>query len=454
MSSMPSVPSTSSTSERPSIWSFQDNFDFRSDISAKDKFHYPLENHRGDYNRRTMLAHFSLSPQGALRTGTTAKTNQVVLFGGHIGCGKSTELRDFEELFGRFNAYTVSRMESTKQLDINNLRFSDLLIMLAHELVKTFEREDLELQPEAVFIDPVIHWFETRIRKKEQFADLEGEIKTEIKAKAGIPWLAEFLATISSKVRGGVSYRDELRTEIRNGFTTLRDHFNALIAHANTLLKHQGHGPLLFIIDGIDKLSKENADTFFGGDVEQLLQIQTNLILCAPIHILVDNGTTMHRFPRVRLPMVKIYDADESPRPDEENALIALVEKRMPLDYFDSTETVRYLVQQSGGHVRDLLRLVNECFLHIDEAPITRAIAERAVRKMAVDYQRLVRDSWAELVQIDVSQGEEIASTDERMRLLLCLVLLEYNNYWWRSHPLVRTLPAYKKALAAAPTTR
>ena len=437
------------SSESPSIWSFQDNFDFRSDISSDSDFHSPLEQHRGDYSRRTMLGHFSLSPEGKLRT-DKAKTNQVVLFGGHIGCGKSTELRDFAELFGQFNAYTVRMMESTKHLDINNLRFSDLLIMLAHELMRTFEREDLVLQPDAVFVDPVVNWFETRIHKKEQFSDLEGEVKTEAKGKLGIPWLVEFLATITSKVRGGVSYRDELRTEIRNGFTVLRDHFNALIAHANELLKRQGHGPLLFIIDGIDKLSKDNAETFFSGDVEQLLQIQTNLILCAPIHILLGSAVAMHRFPRVRLPMVKIFDADESPRRAEENALIALIAKRMPLTYFDSEETVRYLVQQSGGHVRDLLRLVNECFLHIDEAPITRDIAERAVRNMAVDYQRLARDSWAELARIDLSKGTETASTDERMRLLIDLLLLEYNNFWWRTHPLVRTLPAYKKALAEA----
>ena len=30
--------------------------------------------------------------------------------------------------------------------------------------------------------------------------------------------------------------------------------------------------------------------------------------------------------------------------------------------------------------------------------------------------------------------------TDDRLRLLYDLVLLEYNSYWWRSHPLVRTL--------------
>jgi hypothetical protein len=36
------------------------------------------------------------------------------------------------------------------------------------------------------------------------------------------------------------------------------------------------------------------------------------------------------------------------------------------------------------------------------------------------------------------------------LRLLYDLVLLEFNSYWWRSHPLVRTLASYQKALAAA----
>lgn len=432
-----------------SIWTYQDHFDFRLDVGADHPFHHPLERHRGEYSRQRMLAAFHLDPAGRLRPGTQARRFEAVLFGGHVGCGKSTELRDYARLFE--NAYTVHRLELTKTLDINNLRFSDLLIALAQALVETFTDAALPLRPDHVFVDPVLQWFETRIVRQDRFRDIDAEIKTEVKAQGGIPFLASLLATMTAKVRGGASYRDELRREIRDGFLQLLQHFNALIAHANALLQQQGRGPLLFIIDGSDKLSKEDADTFFNADVNQLGQIQTNLIVCAPISVLLETGATAQRFTRVQLPMVKIFDADESPRPAEEDALIELVLKRMPLAYFDNRETVRYLVRCSGGHVRDLLRLVRAAFARLSGEQITLDEARRAVRDVASDYQRLVRQSdWADLVAIDESLGEERDRTDQRLRLLYDLVLLEYNDYWWRSHPLVRTLAPYAKAKAAA----
>lgn len=433
----------------PSIWSYQDNFDFRRDIDPDSPFHYPLEGHRGQYSRRKMLTAFHLDGSGRLRPGAEPKDAEAVLFGGHIGCGKSTELRDYAQLLQQ--TYTVHHLELTKTLDINNLRFSDLLIALVHALTRTFEDAQLSLRPDPVFLNPVLNWFDTRIVKQERFKDIEGEIKAEVKAQGGIPLLASLLATMTAKVRGGASYREELRREIRDGFLQLLVHFNALIVHANALLAHQHRGPLLFIMDGTDKLSKDDAQAFFHADVNQLGQIMTNLIVCAPISVLLESGVTAQRFTKVQLPMVKIFEADGTPREQDEDALIDLVLKRMPLRCFDDRETVRLLVQKSGGHVRDLLRLIRACFSLLDGDQITRTVAEQAVQEVASEYRRLVQQSdWADLVAIDQSQGEEKDRTEARLRLLYDLVLLEYNSYWWCSHPLVRTLRPYQNALQKA----
>jgi hypothetical protein len=431
------------------IWSYQENFDFRRDIGPNDPLYEPLESSRGEYSRRKLLHTFQLDSVGKLHPGTEALAQQTVLFGGHIGCGKSTELREYAKLFSR--AYTVHHLELTKALDINNLRFSDLLIALAGKLVETFEREDLSLSPDPAIVKPVTDWFDTRIVKQERFRDIEGELKTEVKATGGLPFLASLLATVSAKIRGGASYREELRREVRDGFLQLLQHFNALISHANHLLALQSRGPMVFIIDGTDKLKREDSQTFFLDDVHQLSQIATNLIVCAPISVLLEDGAVWQRFVRVQLPMVKICDADGTPRVDEEETLISLVSKRMPLDFFDNKETLRYLVRNSGGHVRDLLRLVRACFARLDHAPISRAVAEAAVRDVSSEYQRLVTGSdWADLARIDLAKGEERDRTPDRLRMLYDLVLLEYNNYWWRSHPLVRGLPSYAKALKTA----
>ena len=432
-----------------SIWSYQDNFDFRLEVDSASPFHHALEGHRGEYSRQPMLTAFQLDPTGKLRQGANAKTSEAVLFGGHVGCGKSTELRDYARLFK--SEYTVQALEIAKQLDINNLNFSDLLIALAKGLVNIFEDEQLSLRPDPIFVTPVVEWFDSRIIKHERFKDIEGEIKTEVKAGGGVPFLASLLATLTTKIRGGATYREELRKEVRNGFLQLLGHFNALIGHANTRLKHQGRGPLLFIIDGTDKLSKDDSAVFFDADVNQLNQIMVNLIVCAPISVLLEAGNTAQRFTRVQLPMVKIYNEDETGRGAEEDALIELVLKRMPAQHFDSRDTLRYLVRNSGGHVRDLLRLVRAAFARIPADKITREVAERAARDVATEYQRLVRQGdWDEFARIDLSHGAERGRTDDRLRMLYDLLLLEYNSYWWRSHPLVRLLPPYAKARAKA----
>jgi len=428
-----------------SIWAYQDNFDFKLDVGENSPFYVSLEGERGEYSRRDILTEFSLDPTGKLRPEVKLKQTVAILFGGHLGSGKSTELKQLAVLFRQ--SYTVDVLELTKVLDINNLRFSDLLIALAHRLVSVFQ--GYSLTPASVFVTPVTDWFESRIISKSNFKDLELAVKTEAKAEGGIPFLVKLLASMTAKFKTGASYKEELRTEVRNGFTQLVDAFNKLMAHANDLLATQGKGPLLFIVDGTDKLKREDSAAFFQSDVNQLFQIQTNLIICAPISVLLEDGGSAQRFPRMRLPMVKVFDRDESERPTAVAALMKLIAQRMPLSYFDSEDTVKYLVRQSGGHPRDLIRLVRTCFSKLDQAPITQTIAQQAVALVASEYKRNVhRDDWADLVGIDQSLGDDTDRTEERLRLLYDLVLLEYNSYWWRSHPLVRSLPSYQKAKA------
>ena len=426
------------------LWAYQENFDFHTDIEVGSPFYIPLEGHRYEYSRAPLLNAFGLDSQGVWLPGVAKRQKTFVLFGGHVGCGKSTELRQVGALMAK--SYTISRVELTKILDINNLRFSDLLIALAHEVVATCHDKQLVVMD--VFLNPVVNWFETRIVKEERFKDLDAEIKTEAKATAGIPFLMTLLATMTAKFRSGVSYREELRHEVTNGFTQLVGHFNALIAHVNELLVARGIGPMLFVIDGTDKLKREDSTNFFQADVNQLLQIETHLVICAPIAVLLEEPGTAQRFTlRERLPMIKIEERDGTPIPQAIDVLVQLIKLRMPLNFFDSPDTVRYLARMSGGHPRDLLRLVRGCFAVTDAAPISRTAAERAVKNMASEYQRSIQQSdWPELVAIDTSGGDDIDRNEPRLRMLYALVLLEYNSYWWRSHPLVRTLPGYAKA--------
>jgi hypothetical protein len=51
--------------------------------------------------------------------------------------------------------------------------------------------------------------------------------------------------------------------------------------------------------------------------------------------------------------------------------------------------------------------------------------------------------------EIDLAPADYAPFTAHARRLLYKLALLEYNSFWWRSHPVVRTLNGYDEAVRA-----
>lgn len=77
-------------------------------------------------------------------------------------------------------------------------------------------------------------------------------------------------------------------------------------------------------------------------------------------------------------------------------------------------------------------------------------VAKQAIKQLTTEYRRLILDDKEDiqlLVKIDQADKNYTPVSEQSRRLLYDLVLLEYNSYWWQSHPAVRTLPAYQQAL-------
>ncbi len=126
------------------------------------------------------------------------------------------------------------------------------------------------------------------------------------------------------------------------------------------------------------------------------------------------------------------------------------VHNRVPAPYFDDPDTVDYLIDHCGGHPRDLLRLLNYSFQDMWGDRFDRLAAESAVRRLATDYKRLLEpQDYKLLLEIDLAPEDFAPVTEQTRRLLYNLALLEYNSFWWQTHPVVRTLSGYREAAAA-----
>jgi len=148
------------------------------------------------------------------------------------------------------------------------------------------------------------------------------------------------------------------------------------------------------------------------------------------------------------LPMIKLQEQDGSRCEAGWGALTALLLKRADRSLFASDAEVASLVEHSGGHPRELLRLLKLCCEYADMT-IDAAAVQRAIQQLASDYRRFLEpDDYALLVRMDRDQLH--GGNDERTRSLLYrLALLEYNDgSWRRSHPVVRLLDGYRSAAA------
>ena len=110
------------------------------------------------------------------------------------------------------------------------------------------------------------------------------------------------------------------------------------------------------------------------------------------------------------------------------------------------------LVAASGGHPRDLMRLLDHAFGHATSDHFDGEAVTEAIRAMAGDYRRILEpDDYRLLAEIDRGGAAYTPHGEATSRLLANLALLEYDGDWWQSHPVVRTLPGYRTALEKVP---
>jgi hypothetical protein len=429
-----------------SIWDYREKFLYETPLEPGDPLLTDLNEARGSYSRDRLLRDLGLDLKNKMLR--IIPSGKLVLFGGHRGCGKSTELREIAAKLDGPGRYFVVQIDALKSLDINNLTYADVALVLAEALVEKVAAAGITVPQ--VFISRLENWCHEVLKTITSQNSTEGEAKIGAEASIGLPLVGKLFARLTTAIRSNTTYKTEIREKVRNSFTDLAEAFNTLLAKVQEQVAERDQGKtILFIVDGTDRLRGDEADAFFIRDIHQLRMLQANSIYCAPISIINEEG----QIPQIydlpfRLPMVKLHEKGSTERiPLAWARLREFVTRRLPLDNFDSQDTLDVLIGYSGGHPRDLLRLVNLCFQEIDEGPITAAVAQAAVKRFCTEYRRLVQpEDFAVLAEIDQQNKDYTPTTEQTRRMLYDLVLLEYNSFWWQSHPAVRSLDAYKAA--------
>ncbi|HEV8713453.1 MAG TPA: hypothetical protein VGX03_11580 [Candidatus Binatia bacterium] len=375
-----------------------------------------------------------------------------LLFAGHRGGGKSTELLRLERALaypptGEARFFVVYFEADTEDIDVNDVDFPDLLLAVVRQVGKALrEREQTELRPT---------WLTRFVDNLKQFLGSEVEFeKLELDAK-----IAKFTAAIKSSPDARLQIRKALEPNVSNLIQAAND----LLDEAVTRLKAKGYRDLVLIVDNLDRIVLRDLegglnthDRLFLNRGSQLNALRCHIIYTLPISMVFSPKATalvnvFGRRPDV-LPMVKVSEPDGTDDPTGMNVTREMVRKRLaevPVAEsvaFDSSDTLDYLCRISGGHVRNLLILIRSACTAAGTLPLTRRIIELAVRGMSNDFERALNrpEFFETLRQID--RSHDLPGSEHDQLLLYNLSVLEYLNgdAWYAVNPAVRALEKFK----------
>lgn len=182
--------------------------------------------------------------------------------------------------------------------------------------------------------------------------------------------------------------------------------------------------------------------------------MQARIVYTAPLALKYEGNVTTKLDADLMLPMIKLHESDGAEFLVGPQTMREILLRRADRSLFASDAEIDTLVQRSGGHPRELLRLLKLCCEYSETNRIDAKTADQAVRKLASEYRRFLEpEDYALLAHIDRG-GAHTGNDDRVRRLLYYLALLEYNDgEWRRSHPVVRLLDGYKAA-AGKPSGR
>jgi hypothetical protein len=378
-----------------------------------------------------------------------------LLFSGHGGGGKSTELERLRHRLenpkaGEDRFFVVYFEADYADIDVNDVDFLDVLLAMLRHVAQTLRVElGIELRPT---------WLNRFLGDWKQLLGSDVEIeKLELDAK-----FAKFTAAIKTSP----DVRHKIRASLEPHVSNLLQEANNLLDEARSQLRSKERGDLVLIVDNLDRIILRDVPNSGFNTQEQLFVnrgAQMAAINCHVVYTLPISVVFSPRAPALQtifgcrpeiLPMVKVFDQDGKDHEAGLEAMRQMVGRRLEkaefpeAEAFDTPGTIRHLCRVSGGHQRNLMILIRSAIVEAGQPPIMRAHADLAAQALRNGFQRaLSRPEYFEVLRA-VDQTHEMPGTEHDQLLLQNHFVLEYCNGdpWYAVNPVIRDLSRFRKS--------
>lgn len=384
----------------------------------------------------------------------------TILFTGHRGCGKSTELKRIQSRWE--NEYRVIYIEFDLELDVNDTEYTDLYLLLIKQLADDLTELRLKFDPE--ILKSFESWFKEVTKETEETVQSSVSIETEASAGAEIPFISKLTAKLIGQIRGSSQQKQVIRETLKRNTSRLLRDINLLFKDAFEKLRRKYpdryEKGFLVIVDNLDRVSPEVGNHLFFDYNSQLQGLDCTIIYTVPISVIYSDKNVSNLFESNLniVPMVNIYEFNRSEcdlghNQQKLDGVASLIEQRVDVDaVFADRQQLLDLAKASGGHVRQLMQITRSACLTATTRRHTKIFGEDvtyALNQQQFDFERSTPTPEYYTTLARVCLEKDVAKDPMGQRLLFNLSVLEYNgnSRWNYVNPLVKQSYAFQQAL-------
>lgn len=373
-----------------------------------------------------------------------------IIFAGHRGCGKSTLLAKFGQQCRDRNRFVVffSISDTIEMSDVNHIT---ILFAIAVNLMQEAEHQRIQI-PETTRT-AFYKWFATKTRT---------EIETPAIAEVSVGF--NLFQLIQGKLKSEATIRNELKQEFERKITELVAQINVIAA----AIQAASNKKVLVIIDDLDKIDLAVVEQVYKQNIKALFLPGFQIIFTTPVAALREATLRAMMITEtnnqiVEMPVTKLFAKGERRKPDPQpidsaiQTLCDVLEKRISADLLESG-LARQIVTNSGGVLRELIRLANTCCRiclrqirlamaegqsDLDDIRINQAVLDEAIKDLRLDFETpLGKNDYEILVSVYERFEPDDPKEQKFLDLLHALHTLEYRNdgVWYDTHPIVTDL--------------
>jgi energy-coupling factor transporter ATP-binding protein EcfA2 len=388
-----------------------------------------------------------------------AEKYTTILFTGHRGCGKSTELKRIQKEWEKY--YRVIYLEVNEETDINDVGYTDFYLITIKQVEFEMRRLGLKLDPR--LMENFEAWFKDVTQETERTVESSVSVEGEATLGPEAPFLAKLLVKLLAQIKGSDKQKKTIRQTLEKDISRLKADINLLLNDAVKKLrkKFPQYKGFLIIFDNLDRVPPEVANHLFFDYAAQLQQLDCTIVYTVPLSVLSSTKNLNNNFGNPHIvPMVNIYEfnrdnCDLNYNQTGLDTIASLIERRVEVDkIFESREELLELAKASGGHVRQLMQMMQTACLTASTNEHDKINAEDviyAIKQEQFNFERFIPQSHYPVLA-EVCLTKNITKDDVGQLMLFNTSVLEYNgkNRWNYPNPVVKQSEEFKKALRDA----